>query len=489
MKRFYLLAIFILVLVPLLPELAAARTLSMGSEGSDVTALQDKLIAQGYLAAGLNIGHFGPATEAAVKKFQCAHNVVCSGGGYGIYGPKTQAAFLIATSYPTNPASITGKMTAAATGVFETSGWIPYWRSATGTIDVLPHLSSLTSVFPFGYTMNSDGTLADTAEITEEPWSSFITLAKQAKVRVIPTVMWGDGDTIHQILSNTNKRIALEDEIAAVVKKNNFDGIDIDFEAKNRETINYFSLFIKGLYQRMGNKWVYCTIESRMPLDHRYLPGQTIPPDATDYANDYKVLNQYCDRVQIMAYDQSTVDKKLNSMRPAPYAPVSDTEWAESLIRLAAQTISRNKLILGIPTYGYEYKVTPFSDGTYQYKRLWPFNYKYATEIAQKANITPFRNNAGEIGFIYYPTLLESAPSGTQSTLLQQTPEAPSITVTQNANSSSTVTQSQPFNYVTWSDAAAIKAKVDLAKRLGIRGVAVFKFDGGEDQGMWNVLQ
>jgi spore germination protein YaaH len=44
------------------------------------------------------------------------------------------------------------------------------------------------------------------------------------------------------------------------------------------------------------------------------------------------------------------------------------------------------------------------------------------------------------------------------------------------------------MRYMTWSDSGAIAQKVALAKRLGIRGVAIFKLDGGEDQAMWNVL-
>jgi hypothetical protein len=44
------------------------------------------------------------------------------------------------------------------------------------------------------------------------------------------------------------------------------------------------------------------------------------------------------------------------------------------------------------------------------------------------------------------------------------------------------------FRYLVWSDAQAIKDKVDLAKRLGIRGVAIFKIDGGEDLAMWPIL-
>lgn len=492
MQKRYFYLLLIIGLPFLIPATVSARALYSGLSGGDVVELQNKLIEQGYLAAGYNTGYFGSLTEAAVKKFQCASSIACAGssiGGYGIYGPKTQAALLAATDYPKNPARVSDNLTPAATGPFEISGWIPYWRSATGTADVLPHLNTLKSVMPFVYTVKSDGTLYDAGKMNEEPWPSFIAAAKAARVRVIPTVMWGNGGSIHRILSNTKDRIALEDEIANLVKKNNFDGIDIDFEAKNRETINYFSMFLKGLYARMGQKWVYCTVEARMPLDHRYLPGQTIPPDATDYANNYIAMNKYCDRIEIMAYDQGIVDRKLNAKRAAPYAPVADPEWVEALVRLAAQTIDRNKLIIGIPTYGYEYKVTPLKDGTYQYKVLWPFNLKYATDIAEKLNITPFRNSAGEIGFAYYPELTEVAPSDDNSTLLQQTTGNPSTTITQNADGKNTSGQLQPFNYVSWSDAQAIKDKVDLARKLGVRGVAIFKFDGGEDQEMWNILK
>jgi hypothetical protein len=168
--------------------------------------------------------------------------------------------------------------------------------------------------------------LVDHAKIGNDPWPDFIATAKKKKVRVIPTVMWGDGAAIHKILSDSSTRIALENEIANLVKQKNFDGIDIDFEAKKAETRDYFSTFLKGLYQRLPGKWVYCTVEARQPLEDRFSPGATIPVDATDYANDYTQMNKYCDRVEIMAYDQGTIDLRLNVARSAPYAPVGDPD-------------------------------------------------------------------------------------------------------------------------------------------------------------------
>ncbi len=457
---------------------AAVRSLSLGSSGVDVTALQNTLITKGYLGAGNNSGYFGVLTQAAVKKFQCASQILCSGtavSGYGVAGPRTQAAL-----------GITGSASAPSPSkAFEISGWLPYWKKASSTVDVMPHLSELTSVMPFGYSMKTNGTLADTAQLSEEPWTSLIAAARAEHVRIIPTVMWGSGPTIHAILSNTTTRIALEDEIAQTVKDNNWDGVDIDFEAKQHETVDYFSTFLKGLYSRMGTKWVYCTVESRMPLEDRYLPGDVIPPDAQDFANDYVQMAKYCDRIEIMAYDQATVNKRLDKARQAPYAPVADPAWVENIVNLAAQQIPKNKIILGIPTYGYEYTVTPTVTGSYQYKQLWAFNPRYATDIASKLGITPTRTSANEIGFTYDAKVLEPAPAA-DTTIVQTAGEA---TTTVAQNSGNAVNTSQPFNYMTWSDAAGIADKVALAHRLGLRGVALFKFDGGEDPATWGVLK
>lgn len=360
----------------------------------------------------------------------------------------------------------------------EISGWIPYWRKATGTAEALAHLETFTEINPFGYTVKNDGTLFDAMKINEEPWTSLISAAKAKKIRVIPTVMWANTNAIHLILSNAKTRVALEDEIAAIVKENGFDGIDIDFEGKKAETKNYFSTFLKGLYQRMGNKWLMCTIEARTPLDSRY---DTIPKNI-EYANNFVAINKYCDRVRFMTYDQGAIDVILNRARFAPYIPVADPAWVEKSITLAARTISKKKLVIGIATYGYEYKVTKLSESGYRYDLQWAFNPKYATELAASLGITPARNGANEISFMYQPTTTAALTGSDNGTLNIM----PTSTVAENKPSSQI---NGPTNIVWWSDAIAIKDKINLAKKLGVRGVAIFKIDGGADPGIWNVLK
>lgn len=345
---------------------------------------------------------------------------------------------------------------------FEISGWIPYWRAATGTADVLPHLQSLSAVMPFGYIVQNDGSLYDafgfSATSSTSTANLLIAAAKAKRVKVVPTVMWSNGTAIHAILSNKAKRIMLEDRIAALAKNKDFDGINIDFEGKYAKTKPYFSLFLKGLYNRVGNKFVYCAIEARTPVADRY--DGTPPPDATEYANDFVALNKYCDRVELMTYDQGTIDLKLSAAASStPYIPIADPQWVRKVVTLAVKTISKKKIVIGVATYGYEYDLVPLAQG-YRYELNWTFNPRYATTLAGELGITPLRNTAGELSFLYAPT---TTPA--------------------------TSTSTNPMRRIVWwSDARAIQDKVELAKKLGVRGVALFKLDGGEDPALWNIL-
>ncbi len=68
-----------------------SRGLGLGSNGADVTSLQNLLKSGGFLNVSAT-GYFGPLTESAVKAFQEKYNIAKPGdSGYGFVGPKTRA--------------------------------------------------------------------------------------------------------------------------------------------------------------------------------------------------------------------------------------------------------------------------------------------------------------------------------------------------------------------------------------------------------------
>ena len=344
----------------------------------------------------------------------------------------------------------------------EISGWIPYWREATGTADTLGHLQNMSAVMPFGYIVQNDGSIHDAFGFSDPLATStantLLAAARAAKVKIVPTAMWSNGPAISAILSSVSSRRALEDSLVTLVKQNNFSGINIDFENKSAESRPYFSLFLKGLYARMGQKLVYCSIEARTPPSSAF----AVIPAMLDYANDYTAINKYCDRVQLMTYDQGAGDIQLNAAADSkPYIPIADPKWVEKVVNLAAKTISKKKLVIGVATYGYEYDLVPLQQG-YRYEINWAFNPRYATDLATALGITATRNLADEMSFVYQATTTP-ALAGAAAAF-------------------------PPLKIAWWSDATAIKDKIALARKLGVAGIAIFKLDGGEDPNLWNIL-
>ena len=78
---------------------ACAVTLSLGSQGSSVSCLQQLLTLTGDYTYGEITSYYGPATQASVQKFQTRKGIVSSGTpestGYGLAGLRTRVALLL----------------------------------------------------------------------------------------------------------------------------------------------------------------------------------------------------------------------------------------------------------------------------------------------------------------------------------------------------------------------------------------------------------
>lgn len=368
--------------------------------------------------------------------------------------------------------------TATTKSKFYYGAWVPYWTSTAGEQQIAINLDSLNEISPFSYEIVAPNTLKDDLGISQGLWTSFLSAVRSGGVKVIPTIAWFDTGGIYNLLSNTPARQAEETSIAQLATANNFDGIDIDFEAMSPATRPYYSLFIEGLSQRLhaAGKVLTCSVVPRTPPSSLYV---TVPANIV-YPENYTVLNQYCDEVRLEAYDQGTVDIKLDASKGSDgtlYAPVADPDWVTKVIQYAIQYINPKKIMLGVPTYGYEYEVS-WANGetTYQEVRAWDFF--GAMDRADSLGISPTRDNAGELSFTFASSTYIAEPPDLVTTV--QSSE-PSILTMVNPNASTTF-------FVSFPDATSELQKVALAKKYGLRGVMFFKADGDIDPAIWSQL-
>lgn len=330
------------------------------------------------------------------------------------------------------------------------SVWVPYWKKTVATSEVKNNLGSLYSVSPFSFEMTAEGKIRDAMKINEEPWVDMLAMARAQKVKIIPSILWTDGGKMDQVFRKKSLREAHVGEILSLVVAGNYDGIDIDYENKKASTYYGFSAFLRLLSTKLHaqNKILVCTIEPRFSPTSKY---REVPTDI-QYANNYIAINKYCDEVRIMTYEQTTADWKLADQKTklGYYTPLADKAWVSKVVVYTGQEIDRSKMVLGVVNYGYEYEVSS-NGGSYNYKRIRSVSYKTATELATAQGVVPVRNSAGEMSFTYQ--------------------------------------KDGKTRLVWYSDAQAISDKVALAKKLGLKGVVLFRIDGESESKMWEVLK
>lgn len=383
---------------------------------------------------------------------------------------------------------------ASAASGLEVSGWIPYWRTSQGVAEARKNIRVFTEVNPFAYSVTTQGALVDTAKLDGVAWDRLERDAERRDIRYVPTIMWSDAAAMDRVLNDPALRAQHVRNIVEEVTRGGFDGIDIDYEGKRASTRDGFSAFLRELRDALKDEdrdlVLQCTIEARMPLSARFAGA---PPATIEYANDLPSINRACDGVRIMTYDQQTADVELQREHfGTPYAPIADVEWVRKVVEYMDDDIDRDKLWIGIPTYGHTYQLMTNTQGTgFQYTRLGAIIPSNGLDTAKRYKIRPERNESGELYFTYVSTDEHpDLPSQTELARLAPRGASSAEAAWQGALAYTRRTGRQvPVTFVTWSDAGAVRQKVELARDLDVAGVSIFSVGGTGDRALWRALR
>ena len=237
----------------------------------------------------------------------------------------------------------------------EVIGFLPYWLLDRATGDYSKYITTLTY---FGVRVNSDGNIQKLLNPQqEEPgWyalesgklNSFFSAAKRNNISLSLLVSSGDQTSIGQLMNDPIKHAKnLLGDLNPLIEKYKFSDINLDIEytsTASEGARTNFTKFVKEIKKGLGNK-ITLTVEIS--------PTDVILNDLIDP----KAIGEIADNVVLMAYDYHST----TSYVTGPVAPVGgagiDSEYdVITALEKSISVIPPEKLILGVPLYGYEWE-------------------------------------------------------------------------------------------------------------------------------------
>ncbi|MED0992207.1 glycosyltransferase [Bacillus nitratireducens] len=214
----------------------------------------------------------------------------------------------------------------------EVYGFYVNWDE-NSTASLKENIDSLTTLVPEWYHLKADLT------VSSEIKPDIVKLAKENHVKIMPLLTnyteeasGPDSELIHKLLSSPDHvKTTFINDLVKQVEKNQFSGINIDFEAipeSDRENLTNFMKELTTVFHK-----------------HHLFVTQDVP--ANDKAFDYGALAKVIDRMIVMMYDEH--------YGAGVPGPIASNKWFEHTLN--ELDIPSEKLIVAFGNYGYDWEV------------------------------------------------------------------------------------------------------------------------------------
>lgn len=234
----------------------------------------------------------------------------------------------------------------------------------------------------------------------------------------------------HQLLSNSNYRTNFIKQLESLLIKYELDGVNIDIENVRVSDRDNYTSFIKELKETLGVKGYLITVS---------IPAKTFDDsnNSFSYPFDYKGIGQYADRAAIMTYDEH------GAWAGSGAGPIASITWQEKVVRYAVSQMPEDKILLGVPVYGFDW-----TKG-----KSWPkySSYQMSKDTANRYGINILWHEQYKVPYFKYKD--------------------------QNGS-----------REVWFEDAGSFREKINLMYKYNLRGIAIWRL-GMEDPAIWDVVR
>jgi spore germination protein YaaH len=308
----------------------------------------------------------------------------------------------------------------------EVSAWLAWYNEGQAYDSMAHHTSDMNMVMPVWYKISSRGKVELINGVTRK--EEILKVANKNHLKVMPTIGNDfDAERISKLLNDEDGQNAVIAELVSQAQRNGYAGWDVDWEQLYPGDRDGMNDFIQNLASALHEHGLKLTIDVPVPSTRNNDSDQ-------DKAFDYTKLSQYADEIRVMAYDYHYQESD-----PGAVTPLGDYQ---ATVKSVASQIPAAKLVIGLPTYGYDWDLKTRSGSPVQYSEAMALIKTYHGSIKRD------KHTAAQVGRY----------------------------------------KVDGVEHVIWyNDAQSTKDQVAIARSYGVYKFALWRL-GGEDTAMWSAF-
>jgi spore germination protein len=182
--------------------------------------------------------------------------------------------------------------------------------------------------------------VASSGQILGQTQPQIMQYAAAHHLTTLAVVEETDASVLADLLQDPVAESISMNQMLTMVESDGFQGVNLDWEGIPADDRNQFSAYVGNLTRLFHQHGYYVTLS---------LPPETAnqPDNSWTGAYNYRVLGRESDLLMVMAYDEHWAG--------GPPGPIAGASWVRSVLAFTVSQVPNQKVILGIPGYGYDW--------------------------------------------------------------------------------------------------------------------------------------
>ncbi|MDQ3904815.1 MAG: glycosyl hydrolase family 18 protein, partial [Actinomycetota bacterium] len=222
---------------------------------------------------------------------------------------------------------------------------LPFWNLSAGETVLAANPGTFNEVSPWIYGLARNGQIVPQAPEVAAQTAAGMAQLRELGIPVVPSIAnRTNGQWAYEPLADIlHERAAMTrhiHDIVALVQRQNYDGIDIDYEDLPASDRQAFTTFVTDLATALHDKGKILTVAV-------FAKTSDAGEDQRNAGQDYAAIGAAADEVRLMAYDYHWSGSTAGSVAPLP--------WVRDVLTYAKSQIPPEKIVLGIALSGYDW--------------------------------------------------------------------------------------------------------------------------------------